>query len=234
MRTPRDGSALDRLDGSQYGDPEDHRPPHVAPPDEDDDADLLDPDEEVVATAGATSHVYLDDEVVGHVLLLDLDDSTLLDAVRVADDLDGVAAVVESSEGSHHVWCLDVRDLREQSVRALSYYAADDAHVGSSWRRGYSVLRVVSKVRRDGESYKDAPVVRHVSPSGAAGDHSAAHAAWLRSRVEEQAQDVSGSPEALDPAHAPESVRYGGNERNLRLDRYETLTDRGKAALSED
>lgn len=35
----RHGSALDRLDASDYGDPDDHRPPHVAPPDEDADED---------------------------------------------------------------------------------------------------------------------------------------------------------------------------------------------------
>ncbi|WP_152520754.1 hypothetical protein [Halorhabdus tiamatea] len=29
----RSGSSIERLDGSQYGDPEDHRPAHVAPPD---------------------------------------------------------------------------------------------------------------------------------------------------------------------------------------------------------
>jgi len=33
---------LDRLDESQYGDPEDHRPAHVAPPDEEDQDDVED------------------------------------------------------------------------------------------------------------------------------------------------------------------------------------------------
>lgn len=190
------------------------------------------PEDAVVSTAGATSHVFEDGEVVGHVLLLDLDGATLLDAVKVADDLDGVAAVLESSEGSHHIWCLDVREFREQTVRALCYHAGDDAHVGSSWRRGYAVLRVVGKVDRDGDTYKRRPTVRHVSPSGASGDHSAAHAAMLRSLIEDQGEAPQGDPSALDPAHAPESVRYAGDADDLRVDSYQTLTDAGKDALA--
>jgi len=189
------------------------------------------PAEAVVSTAGATSHVFEDGEVVGHVLLLDLDDADLLDAVKVADDLEGVAAVLRSSEGSHHIWCLDVRDLREQAVRALSYYAGDDAHVGSSWRRGYAVLRVVGKVREDGSAYKCRPSVQHVSPSGAEGDHSAAHAAMLRSLIEGQPDDPQGDASALGATDGPETVRYVGDADDLRLDSYQTLTDDGKAAL---
>ena len=189
------------------------------------------PEDAVVSTAGATSHVFEDGEVVGHVLLLDLDGATFLDAVKVADDLDGVAAVLRSSEGSHHIWCLDVRDFREQTVRALSYHAGDDAHVGSSWRRGYAVLRVVGKVRADGATYKRRPTVRHVSPSGAEGDHSAAHGAMLRSLVEEQPEDPQGDQSALGPTDGPESVRYVGDADDLRLDSYQTFTDDGKAAL---
>jgi hypothetical protein len=185
----------------------------------------------VVSTAGATSHVFEDGEVVGHVLLLDLDGAEFLDAVKVADDLDGVAAVLRSSEGSHHVWCLDVRDLREQTVRALSYHAGDDAHVGSSWRRGYGVLRVVGKVREDGSAYKCRPSVRHVSPSGASGDHSAAHAAMLRSLIEADPSTPQGDASALDPTDGAESVRYVGDADDLRLDAYQTYTDDGKAAL---
>ena len=188
-------------------------------------------DDAVVSTAGATSQVFEGGEVVGHVLLLDLDGADLLDAVKVADDLDGVAAVLRSSEESYHVWGLDVRGLREQTVRALSYHAGDDAHVGSSWRRGYGVLRVVGKVRDDGTTYKCRPSVQHVSPSGADGDHSAAHAAMLRSLIEGQPQDVQGDASALDATEAPESVRYVGDADDLRLDRYQTLTDDGKAAL---
>lgn len=194
-------------------------------------------DDEIVTTAGVTSHVYEADEdeaVLGHVLLLDLDGADLIDAVKVADDLDGVAAVLRSSEGSHHVWCLDVQSHREQTVRALSYHAGDDKHVGSSWRRGYAVLRVVGKVKADGETYKRRPTVCHVSPSGAAGPHSAAHAAMLRSLADEQGSDVKGDPSALSPSQAPENVQYVGDVQHLRLDSYQTLTDTGKEALSDD
>jgi len=189
------------------------------------------PEDAVVSTAGATSHVFEDGQVVGHALLLDLDGASFIQAVKVADDLDGVAAVLESSQGSHHLWCLDVREFQEQTLRALCYHAVDDAHVGSSWRRGYAVLRVVGKVDGDGETYKRRPTVLHVSPSGATGDHSAPHAAMLRSLIEGQGQDVQGDPSALDPSHAPESVRCVGDADDLRLDAYETLTDDGKAVL---
>jgi len=190
--------------------------------------------DEIVTTAGVTSHVFQaddDEAVIGHVLLLDLDGVDFIDAVKVADDLDGVAAVLRSSEGSHHVWCLSVKELRQQTITALSYHAADDKHVGSSWRRGYSVLRVVGKVQEGGETYKSRPRVCHVSPSGAAGPHSTAHAAMLRSLIEEQPQDVQGDATALSPSEAPENVEYVGDVQHLRLDTYQTLTDEGKEAL---
>ena len=191
------------------------------------------PEDAVVATAGATSHVFEDGEVVSHVLLLDLDGADLLDSVTMADSLDGVTAVLRSSEASHHIWCLDVRDFREQTIRALSYHAGDDAHVGASWRRGYAVLRAAPKVDADGERYKTAPTLCHVSPAGAEGDHSAAHAALLRSLASDQAETPSGDQSALRPSEAPESVAYVGDD-DVRLDHYQTLTDEGKAALSGD
>lgn len=195
-----------------------------------------DADDEIVTTAGVTSHVYSDDgdDLEGHVLLLDLDDAELLDAVKVADDLEGVAAVLQSSEGSYHVWGLSVATFREQTIRAMSYHDGDDKHVGSSWRRGYAVLRLVGKVRRDGETYKSRPTVVHVSPSGADGPHSAAHAAMLRSLIGEQAEQVQGDKNALRRSEAPEGVEYVGDVNNIRLDSYHTLTDDGKEGLSDD
>jgi hypothetical protein len=191
---------------------------------------MPEPAEAVVQTAGVTSHVYESGEVIGHVLLLDLDGETLLEAVRVADHLDGVAAILQSSEGSHHVWCLDVRPFREQTIRALSYHAVDDGHVGASWRRGHAVLRVCSKVRDSGERYKERPTVVHISPSGAEGPHSSAHAAMLRSLIEEQ----TDSPDGYDAlTHSPHGATYVGSRDDLRLDQYETLTDGAKDALRE-
>lgn len=187
------------------------------------------PAEAVVRTAGVTSHVYDSGEVIGHVLLLDLDGESLIEAVKVADHLSGVAAVLESSEGSHHVWCLDVRPFREQTTRALSYHAVDDGHVGASWRRGHAVLRVCSKVKDGGERYKERPTVVHISPSGAEGEHSAAHAAMLRSLIAEQGEQPEGH-EAL--THSCQRATYVG-DAEVRLDQYETLTDGAKDALRE-
>lgn len=193
---------------------------------------VISPDDAVVSTAGVTSHVYGEDGgVIGHTLLLDLDSAAVIDAVQVADHLDGVAAVLRSSQGSYHIWCLTVREFREQSLHALSYHDADDGHVAASWRRGYAVLRVVGKVDSEGETYKQRPTVVHVSPSGAEGPHSAAHAAMLRSLIEEQAEEPQGDTAALRSSQAPQSVNYDGDTENLRLDHYETLTDEGKTAL---
>ena len=191
------------------------------------------PEEAVVSTAGVCSHVFDSDEsdVLGHALLLDLDNSSLLEAVNVADDLEMIAAVLRSSEGSHHVWGLGVDSLREQTTRSISYYAADDSHVGASWRRGYAVLRLVGKIDSEGATYKSRPSVEHVSLAGAEGDHSAAHAAMLRSLIEDQEAWVAGAADALEPAEAPESVSYVGDETDLRVDNYQTLTDDGKEAL---
>jgi hypothetical protein len=198
----------------------------------DDTAD--DTDDEIVTTAGVTSHVFEGDdgdEIAGHVLLLDLDDAALIDAVKVADDLEGVAAVLQSSAGSFHVWGLSVSTFREQTIRAMSYHDGDDKHVGSSWRRGYAVLRVTGKLQADGETYKERPTVCHVSPSGADGPHSAAHAAMLRSLIREQPEPPKGVPSALSPSEAPEGVEYIGDVTHLRLDSYHTLTDDGKEAV---
>lgn len=191
------------------------------------------PEEAVVQTAGVTSQVFNDGDVIGHVLLLDLDNVDYIEAVQVADDLDAVAAVLESSEGSHHIWSLGVDTLRQQTIRGLSYHASDDAHVGASWRRGYAVLRAFRKVRDDGETYKERPTLHHVSTAGAEGRHSAAHAVMLQVLRREQSEAVSGEVDAARGIDhlSPEAVEWVGDDDDLRLDKYQTLTDDGKAAL---
>lgn len=192
-------------------------------------------EEAVVQTAGITSQVFEDDDVIGHVLLLDLDNVDYIEAVQVADDLDTIAAVLESSAGSHHIWSLGVNTLREQTIRGLSYHASDDAHVGASWRRGYAVLRAFRKVRDGGETYKERPTLHHVSTAGAEGPHSAAHAVMLQVLRREQSEEVSGEADAargLDHL-SPAGVEWVGDDDDLRLDKYQTLTDDGKAALRE-
>jgi hypothetical protein len=186
------------------------------------------PQSAIVTTAGVTSQVYENGDVMGHVALLDLDDEPLIEAVKVADHLDAVAAVLRSSDGSHHIWGLHIDELREQTLCALSYNAVDDSHVGASWRRGYGVLRVTAKVRENGEAYKRRPTVVHVSPSGADGPHSGAHAAMLRTLMEEQGDEPRGDWGVLKPSQS--AVEYVGDD-DLRLDHYQTLTDAGKSEL---
>lgn len=186
---------------------------------------------ETLTTAGVTSHVFdAEGDLLGHVLLLDLDGADLLDASKVADDLDGVSAVLRSSEGSWHVWGLGTRDLREATLTALSYGSADDSHVGASWRRGYAVLRAAPKVREEGEVYKDAPTVVRVSSTGAhERPQSRPHAAMLRSLVARQGEEVDGPEDALSPSHG--GAEWVGEESDLRLDSYMTVTDAEKRRL---
>lgn len=178
--------------------------------------------DEIVTTAGVTSHVYAEGEVVGHVLLLDLDASDPLAAHKVADALDGVTALFESSEGSYHVWSLSVDAFRERTLTALSYRAADDAHAGASWRRGYSVLRFVSKVREDGETYKERPTLLDAQRGESDRPQSAAHLAMLESIATDQGVTLGFDVDAVSTV---------GDADDLRLDSYQTLSDDGKEAV---
>lgn len=126
-----------------------------------------------VVTVGVSSVVLSGDddpEALGHTLMLDLDDVSALTAMqtlgRVADDLGGVTALLESSPGSWHLWNLGVRDLDTQVLRALRS-PCEALHVQQSHKRGRFILRAAPKFRVDSEGrpqahYKAAPTVERV------------------------------------------------------------------------
>jgi hypothetical protein len=177
--------------------------------------------EGIVRTAGVTSLVY-DSEgaVVGHVLLLDLDNCDPIRARATAEECDGLSALWESSRGSFHIWCLSVRDLPQQTLRALERADADDGHAGASYRRGYSVLRTVAKVREDGETYRERPTLLDVWASETDAPQSRPHFELLRSLTE-------GERDALSDSSA-ERYEWVGDPSNVRLDSYQTLDDAAK------
>jgi hypothetical protein len=185
-------------------------------------------DDAVVRTQGVSSQVFDEDgEVVGHALLLDLDGCDELTARRTLDQLDGVRALLVSSPGSYHLWSLGVEEqLREQVLRALAIWSADDAHAGASLRRGYSVLRLGRKRTSGGATYKNAPELRDVRIGASERPQSRGHYELLRSISSEPTTDA----DPLPPRHET-PLAWTGDAQQLRVDHYETLTDAGKEAM---
>jgi len=191
--------------------------------------------EGVVWTLGVQSTVLdADGSEVGHVLLLDADGEDVLDCYSLAETLDGVTAILESSPGSYHLWHLSVRDFEEQVLDALSLRVADPAHVASSYRRGYSVLRLVGKVREDGSTYKDRPDLLDVVVSDSEVAQSRPHAEALLSLASEQDHEEAHTllTSALDGAES-ESLSWIGSAEDLFTDQYGTLTDSAKEDVRE-
>jgi hypothetical protein len=99
-------------------------------------------------------------DVVGHVGLLDVDETDREDAVSAARSLPGPVAVVRSSARSWHLWCLRVRSLEAWTEDASGLDAVDDEHVALNTSRGVGVLRVGPKVSLDdGEHVRPEPVL---------------------------------------------------------------------------
>jgi hypothetical protein len=100
-------------------------------------------------TRAVESGVVDDGETVGHVTLLDLDDSGIETARQAARQLPGATAVVRSSELSYHVWELSVATIDETVDRADRLDGVDPDHVGLTAARGCWVVRTEPKRRLD-------------------------------------------------------------------------------------
>lgn len=200
--------------------------------DQDDRADYETDD--ILFTCGVQSTVINKRESeVGHVLLVDADDAEALDVLALAEQTDGISAVLESSLGSFHLWNLSVREHDQQVLRQLDLRIADDSHAGSSRRRGYSVLRFGAKRHDSGETYKERPTLRAVYCGDDGGHHqSRPHAEALRSIAREQGHTsaVSRLTEALDG----QRYIWTGDAETLLTDQYATITDECKADLRGD
>jgi hypothetical protein len=142
------------------------------------------------ATQAVESGVYdADREVVGHVGLLDLDDSALGEALEVARRTPGPSVVLRSSEWSHHVWSLAVDSLDSWIDRTLDLDAVDVDHVALSDCRGCGVIRLEPKISLEtGDHVRPAPQVRRVVPTPTDLPVSQPHADLLRDEFDVELQ----------------------------------------------
>lgn len=121
-----------------------------------------DPIGSIITTTGINSSVIEGDELAGHIMLLDYDESGAFNQVRQETaNLDGISALFRSSPGSYHVWNLSVRDRDQVALRMLKLHP-DTKHIAIGYRKRRWTLRVAGKYHRgpDGEQkeeYKSAP-----------------------------------------------------------------------------
>lgn len=182
--------------------------------------------ESILYTAGLSSTVLDGDEVVGHTLLLDLDDVDQDEVRDAAQSAAGVRAVFESSPGSYHLWVLSVEEFEDAILSGLSWQVADAEHVKQSYRRGRYVLRIVAKVREDGETYKEAPRLRAVyADDEVEAPISRPHLRWIEQSAAEQDVDIEDVIESIDEDDLV------GSDDGLIMDRYMTIDDETKEAL---
>jgi hypothetical protein len=197
------------------------------------EADQDSQQEDMVFTAGVQSTVInQQDAVIGHVLLVDADDAGVLDLVALAEQMDGITALLESSPNSWHLWNLTVRDREQQTLRQLDLHVEDDKHAGNSYRRGYSVLRYTSKVFDSGETYKPAPKLRDVFVNPSDDPQSRSHCEALLSLAQEQGYEAAA--DRLERAVSDQSLRMVGDPDTLLMDEYGTLSDAAKADVRGD
>lgn len=125
-----------------------------------DQGETTDGEEPALKTKGVQSSVVVDDEIQGHVLLVDWDDWTPNERVQdYIEDLPGITFITQSSPGSFHCWNLTVRGLDETALELLK--AKSDpmrTMMGYRWRPSRWVTRIAPKEHRaDGTEYKPAP-----------------------------------------------------------------------------
>jgi hypothetical protein len=176
------------------------------------------PQEHQLDTSGVRSEVLDEDkDVVGHIVMLDYDDEVEdIEQVRAdAEDLDGPSVILKSSEGRYHAWNLRVRHV-DEALDAARSTSCCQTFVEGMADEGRFVLRTDAKIRRTGETYRDAPEVLDVEVDAVDGPVSAPHLEILADMAEDP---VAGRLRSLlgmldDPV----------GDSLLRSD-YETMTD---------
>lgn len=150
-----------------------------------------------VQTAGVGSRVFgADRSLLGHVVLLDLDDVDAADALTVADAVDGPVVVSRSSTSSWHVVGLAVRPWGD-ALDLLREHSAPE-HVDAAEQRGQATLRTHSK--RDVETGEIAtpPPVPVVVVDGDADQVSRPHLVRLQQAAAALDAPALDSLDALD------------------------------------
>jgi len=182
------------------------------------------PDDHRIVTSGVASMVYdADRELLGHVLMLDLDDVDPTAAIAEADRLDEHAVVVRSSHRCYHVVGLDVRPW-DQRVADARDAASSPEFVDEMVDQGRFIMRTQPKLRREsGDIYKHAPEPVHLARG--VGVVSTPHLTVLRQLAEE-----SGYPSMVGVLNALESAADGVG-RTLTQSTYESMTDELRALV---
>lgn len=174
-------------------------------------------DSEILTTKSINSGVYDGGgELVGHIMLLDWDNTGPEQAKSMIDGLPGVTALFQSSEGSMHAWNLSVDDLKTTACRMV--LQRDDPNhirnglVGDRWR-----LRIAPKVRNGGKVYKEAPELVTVAVTETDIEQSRPHMDVLTA--------LHGVPEP------PNELNWVGD--SVGSEAYATMTDRLKKKWRE-
>lgn len=168
-----------------------------------------------LATAGVESGVYSEEEeLLGHCLMADYDDAHLDTVIGDAWDLASTIVVCRSSDGSYHLWDLEPRPWAVVA-ELLEGLNCSESYRARMLEEGRCVLRTTPKIRRTGETYKEAPQPIHVALYGS-GTLSKPHLTRL--------QQMARSPESRDAlAELQDASNLIGQQ--IRQTIYESMTD---------
>lgn len=135
------------------------------------------------------------------------------------DDLPGVTVLLESSEGSRHVWNLTMRSLDETALKLLQFKSDPmRTMLGYTWRPPRWVTRVGPKVwdiesMPDGQVYKPAPEYVAMQVNATDRPQSAKH-------YETLAAHIDGLPPR---GEFPNVLNW--HRSDVRVEKYRCLTD---------
>lgn len=229
-RTDTLGGDVEDLRARDADDGVDRQVPDLDPAEYDGFEDA--PADHRLATAGLASYVYSgEEETLGHVVVLDLDDVDPATAFEEAARLDDPAVVLRTSPSCYHVVGLRVRPWEDALDVARASRSCGD-YVDEMDVRGRFIARTFEKVRQaSGDLYKPTP--EPVLVVDGDGPVSRPHATRLRQLAEEVGRE--------DVAEALGTLveRNGTVGRLLTQSRYETITDElrevvGPAEVSTD
>lgn len=183
--------------------------------------------DELLDTSGVLSYVHEDDELIGHIQMIEWDGIT--DAMRMVADIarkPGISILLRSSPGNWHGYNLTVRPFEDQVIRSLRA-TGDPGQVRWTARRGYATLRILPKIRSESrEIYKPAPEIRKVFVDPTDEPQSKRHAEILIDIARRQ-----GADEQADEIEAAIEQHEAVGDR-LTVDHYQTVTDESKHLLA--
>lgn len=99
----------------------------------------------LVSSKGLKSSVYGDETEIGHILMLDVENKSLEELYDVVYQLDGYNFIMESSEGSYHIYDPTIRSKQETVDKMKQIEGIDSSHASIGYKRGDWVLRVSNK-----------------------------------------------------------------------------------------